>query len=233
MTKRAQKILWNTSYNNANAPAINALIDFAAQNSGIEFGNYGDRKLYAAEVRTITQDWKRVTTALLIADKEGVTDSDVIAEAPHAFSGRLEWQPVSAESTMQTKWSYCPGQYFPTEYRKAVATLLEYAIKRVRRSRPPEKRNISTIHELKVLNEKNGGCWFEPATMRFFGTKIESGIICGKYFITSEQPPRGPRAYSVRSFDDQGDVSTVGEFAHLPSKTAALFAIPTEKQKAA
>jgi hypothetical protein len=131
----------------------------------------------------------------------------------------------AGEALCEGDWKYCTGQYFPTEYRKAAATVLEYALREVRRSRPAQKQMPQSIAELKALNEKNGGCWFGRGEMRFFGTKIESGILRGHYFISSEQPPHGPRAYTVRSFNDEGDVETVGDFCSHHSKADAVEAL--------
>lgn len=264
MTKRAKNLIEQT-YGNNIQPAIFALVEFAAQNPGLEYGNYGNAQSYRAESRDIGQDWQRFKGALAVAAIEGVTDADVIAEAPHAFSGRLEpvalcqlwagsdhckvvqpemramqgyWiEPKDRPATwidakvLSFGWNYCTGQYFPTEYRKAAATLIEYATRRVRQARPAQRaERISTIAELKALNAKNGGCWFEPSSMRFFGTRIESGIILGKYFVTSEQPPHGPRNYSVRSFDSEGGVDTVGEFGAYRNKAQAMEAIKAAVQ---
>lgn len=288
MTKRALKAI-PEEYAKQN-PAIAALVEFAAQNSGIESHNYYDPydlqagrksvyyhglRAYRQEVRSIGGDWKRFKEALQVAIVEGVTDADVIAEAPHAFSGRLTpmahcrlWGQTSdhypviqkqtakeagfeqhdrepaytlrtakdalkhmLQSQLTFGWDYCAGQYFPTEYRKAAATLLEYATRRARQAKPPQKRAVQSIAELKRLNESNGMCWFEKGSMKFFGTRIESGIIKGKYFITSEQPPHGPRKFSVRSFDDTGNVDTVGEFCDYDSKREAIEAIPELDQR--
>lgn len=205
-------------------PVIAALVEFAAQNSGLDWRNYysnwQDRsgvRAYRQEVRDIGNDWKRFKEALAIASMEGVKDEHVIAEAPHAYSGRLTWA--------DDHWAYCTGQYFCTEYRKAAATLLEYATRAVRKSRPAEKRAVASIGELKALNEKNGGCWFEPATMRFFKTRIESGILKGKYFITSEQNPSDARRFTIRTFDDEGGIDTVGEFHAHHTYREALEAL--------
>lgn len=93
-----------------------------------------------------------------------------------------------------------------------------------------QTRKVRTIAELKALNKANGGCWFDAATMRFFGTRIESGIIGGRYFITSEQREDDtPRKFTVRSFDSKGKVDTVGEFHSYDTKAEALAAIPTAK----
>ncbi|MDX6610945.1 MAG: hypothetical protein QOD75_131 [Blastocatellia bacterium] len=242
--------------------AIGALIKFAAQRSGIERNNYyspwdtGEtlrhgRRAFQQEQQSIRADLRRFREAIKIAAAEGVTDADVLAEAPHAFSGRLQWKSHKAKHYRQTDpakyggthkggtviseielwdWEYCAGQYFPTEYRKAAATLLEAAIRRVRQARPSETAEpITTISQLKALNERNGGSWFERSTMRFFGTRIESGIIRGGYFITSDKrgfEDSAGRGFTIRQFNDEGSVhSDVGDLAQYNSKDEALEAL--------
>jgi hypothetical protein len=234
MKTRTLNALSGTRYNVASSPVICALIDFAAQNPGLDFANYGNHAVYGSEARSISADWRRVKAALMECAVEGVTDADVIAEAPHAFSGRLTWcakqhTPATTGEGYVGGWNYCTGQYFPTEYRKAVATVLEYAARKARRNRPAVAQMPTTISELKALNRANGSCWFEPSAMRFFGTRIEGGIIRGRYFVTSEQPPHGPRGYTLRSFDAQGDVDTVGELCGHGSRSEAIAAIPEEE----
>lgn len=246
LSNRAKSALATAGYSIVEGLAIPQLVAFAAQNSGIEPRNYydpydlqvGRRETYRdgvqafkSEQRSISEAWRRFKEALCIAAAEGVTDTEVITEAPHAFSGRLEWKPrqhtpASAKANGgEGAWHYCTGQYFCTEYRQAAIVVLEAAIRRVRQFRPAESRAITSISELKELNKRNGGCWFEPATMRFFGTRIESGIIAKEYFITSEQPPHGLRQFSVRQFSKTGDVDTIGEFCSYNSKTSAIAAL--------
>src|SRR5258706_2433017 len=178
--------------------AIAALVAFAAQRSGLDRNNYyspwdsgqslrDGQRAFKEEQQSIRADLKRFRVALSIAIAEHVTNADLIAEAPQAYSGRLEWiegravcgckysPPVSKhswanhyegkahdtcerlyrfEATSGGAWSYCAGQYFPTEYRKAAATLLEYATRRARQARPPETaERITTVAQLKDLNE--------------------------------------------------------------------------------
>lgn len=242
LTNRAKSALATAGYPINENSAIAQLVAFAAQNSGIDPRNYfsdfrdtNGRRAYSQESRSISEDWRRFKSALFVAGLEGVTDADVIAEAPHAFSGRLEWAkhqhtPMSAKANGgEGEWNYCTGQYFPTEYRKAAATLLEYATRKVRQARPPEKRCVSSIAELKALNEQNGGTWFDRSNVRFFGTKIESEIIRGKYFITSEQQDDDkPRRFTVRSFNDEGKINTIGEFHSHQTKRDAIEAIPKD-----
>lgn len=66
--------------------------------------------------------------------------------------------------------------------------------------------------------------WFTPEAMRFFDSHIESSMIGGRFFVTSEQPPDGDRAYSVRIAGDDATVSTLGEFMQHDSLADALAA---------
>lgn len=232
--------------------AIRLLVEFAAQNSGIDPRNYYDPQDrlagraqdyrdglldYRQEVRSIGNDWKRFKLALATAAAEGVTEAAIIEAAPRAFSGRLEWKSATLKPSdpvplPASHWEYTTGQYFPTEYRKAAASVLEYAIRETRQARPPAIRKITSIKQLKALNEENGGCWFGAGEMRFFGTRIESEIIDGSFFITSEQPPHGPRKFTIRSFDSKGDIETVGQFCAFDSKHDALDALPQTENAA-
>lgn len=243
MSNRAKSALATAGFAVNETSAIAQLVAFAAQNSGIERVNYYDfrdanrqavrdgRRAFNSEARSITADWTRVKGALIQAALDGVTDADVITAAPMAFSGRLEWVPERIDPPLDAHWSYCTGQYFCTEYRKAAASVLETAARSKRAARPPETKTVHSIDELKALNRKNGGCWFEPDTMRFFGTRICGGIQFGRFFITSEQPPHGGRAYSVRSFDDEGSVDTVGKFCAHETQAQAQAALLLEAGK--
>jgi hypothetical protein len=242
--------------NPSEQPAIAALIAFAAQRSGIDRNNYyspwdsvqslrNGLQAFKEEHRDIRADLKRLREALSIAAVEGVTDADLVAESPHAYSGRLSWivgearcrcsyaPPVSKhsweahysgkahetcgnlyrlEAVGVPYWSYCAGQYFPTEYRKAAVKVLEAATRRVRQARPPETaERITSVAQLRDLNERNGGCWFSRSTMRFHGTTIQSGIIHGEYFLTLDKRGFDESAgygYTVRTFNSEGDVRT-------------------------
>lgn len=216
LSSRAKNALVGSGYENS--PAVVALVAFAAQNPGLDFRDYGDGPAYRSEGASIAKDWKRFLAALSEATAEGVTEEAVIAAAPRAFSGRLEWKG--------DRWAYCVGQYFPTEYRKAAATLLEYALSDVRQARPAKSAPISTISELKALNRENGRHFFDRSSMRFFNCRIESGIIGGAYFITSERfDDNTPRKFTVRSFDAKGDVDTVGGFQGYSFKEDARDAV--------
>lgn len=76
----------------------------------------------------------------------------------------------------------------------------------------------------------NGGHWFEPQAMRFFGTRF--GMTYegpgGVFFVTTERqskgllgPPVPGRKASVRRYNPETlDISTVGKFHSLTEDTA-------------
>lgn len=87
----------------------------------------------------------------------------------------------------------------------------------------------STIQEIKLANKEIGNHWFSKDTMSFFNSKIESEVLKGKYFITSEQfNTDAPRLYSIRVADDAGRINTVGEFQAYRTKAKALKYIEEE-----
>jgi hypothetical protein len=72
------------------------------------------------------------------------------------------------------------------------------------------------------------GYWFEPATIRFFKTKLPAQAYAtnaGLLFITSEVNPCGEKRYSVRRQKVTGDIETVGPFHFYPTRQAALAEI--------
>ena len=255
------RMLDQAGYNAKENPAIAALAELAAEPSGLDPAVYYDpedykyaardwdgRKAYRLAQREVSNDLKRFRNALNIAANEGVTDTDVLAEAPHAYSGRLQYKASKAKHKRQTdpakfggthkggtvwsevevwQWEYSAGQYGPLEYRTAAAVLLEYATNRVRRSRPSEaQEHITTIAQLRALAQRNGSHWFDRGTMRFFRTKIESGVIKGHYFITSEQSDDDrPRNFTIRSFDKEANIDTIGDFNKHRTKGDALEAL--------
>jgi hypothetical protein len=81
-----------------------------------------------------------------------------------------------------------------------------------------------TISQIKVANRQAGYHWFDKNTMTFFGTRVSIRVYEGRggiYFVTSEQPPHGPRRWSVRSFDPKtAKVDTIGEFCAMKEGAA-------------
>ena len=79
---------------------------------------------------------------------------------------------------------------------------------------------------IKDRNERSGGTWFSPGSMRFFRTRLaQQGIGWpggDVYFVTSEQFDRDtPRRYSVRKQSPDGTIDTVGDFQGYETRKAA------------
>jgi hypothetical protein len=211
---------------------LDGLDKFARQRPGLEFANYGDGPAYRAEARSIGRAltaYKREREAL--ADITGGNLESaaalVLEAAPRAFSGRLEWTGKG--------WTYCTGQYFPTEYRAAARAVVAEAVHLARLRRapsvppPPEYRSVSAM---KFDNEQAGGCFFDRSNMRFFRSRIEGGFYAGRFFITSEQREGEARAYTLRRYDwDAHSVKSVSEFQEFPTlaraREAARAAVAT------
>jgi len=71
---------------------------------------------------------------------------------------------------------------------------------------------FKTIADVKKANKAIKNHWFNKETMDFFGTKIESELIDGKYFITSEDDfYRTKRQYRLRIVEKNGKIYTPGD----------------------
>lgn len=99
---------------------LSALTAFAAGRPGLEYANYSDPVAYRAEARAITRDLHHVYTLLRRVQLAHSITSTNLKEAFRAFSGRLSWDG--------SRLDYTTGQYFPTEYRKAVCAVLAAAL---------------------------------------------------------------------------------------------------------
>ena len=99
---------------------LGALDTFSRQRPGLEYGNYGDPVSYRAEMRSITKDLHHAR-ALLGAVGRSSIDAPALEKAfKDAYSGRLSWDGARLD--------YCAGQYWPTEYRRAVCAVLASAL---------------------------------------------------------------------------------------------------------
>ena len=98
---------------------LEALRKFVSQRAGLEFD--GDVSAYRSEQRSITQDRHHAERIISSVEwRDSITADEIIAQSKRAFSGRL----TIIESGDKVTVDYCTGQYFPTEYRKAVAALM-------------------------------------------------------------------------------------------------------------
>ena len=100
---------------------IAALRAFVAQRSGMDWHNYNDAASYRSEQREIMRDGKEARELLRAVElRDSITADDIIAASNRAFSGRLS---IVGRDDGAVGVDYCTGQYFPTEYRKAVCAL--------------------------------------------------------------------------------------------------------------
>jgi hypothetical protein len=75
--------------------------------------------------------------------------------------------------------------------------------------------------------------FFTPGAMRYFNSRISETIYGGRYFVTSERPPSGPRRYTVRRINDDRsieDVSGFQAYASLSGASAAAERYAREEQ---
>jgi hypothetical protein len=102
---------------------IDALYSFARQRPGLEFGNYGDVSAYRSEMRSITKDLHDARILLGALNRSSI-DAETLKRAFSAYSGRLS----IVETDKGVKLDYCTGQYWPTEYRRAVCAVAASAL---------------------------------------------------------------------------------------------------------
>ena len=89
-----------------------------------------------------------------------------------------------------------------------------------------------TMAEVKQKNRDSGYHFFDPDSMRFFGSRVESSLYKNNTFITSEYTgfDRKSRAYTVRLFNEQtGNIDDVGGFGAYRTLAAAREAAQNYK----
>jgi len=102
---------------------IAALRKWIAQRPGLEFGNYGDVSSYRAEMRSIGRDLQHARAMVnYVAWHDSIT-ADMILNAVDN-GGRLS---LTTDGD-KVRIDYVTGQYWPTEYRRAVCALMSSVI---------------------------------------------------------------------------------------------------------
>jgi len=146
------------------ATIVGALTAFAEQRPGLEPGNsishWSDgagRKAYRSESRAITRDLHDARVMLGQVAWKTYTAAQWEYALSTAFSGRLSWDGSNLE--------YCTGQYWPTEYRKAVCAVLSLLLWRDRISDdaavPYEKRDREAVaYWQRVVGRGVASRWF-------------------------------------------------------------------------
>jgi hypothetical protein len=163
---------------------IDALRKFMNQRSGIEFGNYGDVRAYRSEMRSITKDLHHARALMDAVEYSDITADDLLKAAQGAFSGRLTIAEDAPGTESPFTLDYCTGQYFPTEYRRAVCAVLASALWEYTREHcmPPvaDKRgqhgeeqyllNVGGVAPMRV----SAGAWLRAHFRQQFGRGIAS-----------------------------------------------------------
>lgn len=214
---------------------LNALEVFINKRPGLDWRDYGSdangRAAYRAEVRSIAKDKARAVAAMADVRRSITHDPALLADSfKRAFSGRLEWIPSPCNSIgvrtglIDGRLEYTTGQYFPTEYRKAAASVLEMyksLLSQKWAAENPQKFKFASLSDVKAAHKNTGGHWFDRGSMKFFDTRIESKLMTRgssgrQVFITSEQYHgdgySAPRKYTIREALEDASIDTVGEF---------------------
>lgn len=163
---------------------IALLYAWISQRPGLEFGNYGDITSYRAEVRSIGKDLQHARILLGAVERSGITAEQLMAAFPRAFSGRLT---LEAHPNKPGAWrlSYCAGQYWPTEYRRAACAVLASALWDYKREHcmPAPSGKVTVSHgvgafahesEHDSIEGKSPGDWLRHSFRREFGRGIAS-----------------------------------------------------------
>ena len=102
---------------------IDALNRWIAQRPGLEFGNYGNVSSYRAEMRSIGKDLQHARAMVnYVAWHDSITAEMIMSAADNG--GRLTLT-VNGD---KVRIDYVTGQYWPTEYRRAVCALMSSVI---------------------------------------------------------------------------------------------------------
>jgi len=78
---------------------------------------------------------------------------------------------------------------------------------------------FKTLADVRRANKGAGHYFFERGTMNFFGSRIESGLYVGQYFVTSEEGfyKSDPRRYTIRMARPDGSVYDASDFRQFAS----------------
>lgn len=100
--------------------------------------------------------------------------------------------------------------------------------------RSQRKRNGVSMADVRFYNQRNGQHFFSRNNMRFFASRVESSLLSGDYFITSEKAGfvSNKRVYTARQVSDDFSVVTLSP-CRLHSKEGAMGVIREHRQQIA
>jgi hypothetical protein len=152
---------------------VELLYTFIRQRPGFDPGNYSDWKSYQSEMRSVTRDRHDAERLLRQVElMESSIPEGALREAFRAFSGRLSLTDLP---NGDMRLDYCTGQYFPTEYRKAVCAVLAQALWDAKRESMPKgelRHNSETGETLERYDGLRAGDWLRSSFRREFGARM-------------------------------------------------------------
>lgn len=143
------------------------------QRPGLDFANYGDAAAYRSDSRSITRDLHDARTLLTAVRWRSGIDADALKAAfRDAYSGRLSWDAERGAL------SYCTGQYWPTEYRRAACAVLASALWHYTREHAMPKgvlvHNSETGETVERYEGLRAGEWLRRYFRKEFGRTIQA-----------------------------------------------------------
>lgn len=88
-------------------------------------------------------------------------------------------------------------------------------------------RNYQTMAQVKRDHKASGGHFFDRSAMSFFNSKIETPLVGGKYFVTSERYGDEAPQFTVRYVHgEHATIDSLGDFQQHKTLAEALSAIP-------
>jgi len=93
---------------------------------------------------------------------------------------------------------------------------------------------FENITEVKLAHKAQGGHFFDRQAMRFFNSKVESKVVSGRYFVTSERyDTDSPKLFTVREVAPSGEMlGDLFGFQSHDSLEGALIALGKHLERA-
>lgn len=177
-----------------------ALAAFIRQRPGLDWRNYYSNwtdkagiAAYRSEQRSISRDKRDAETLLqAVRWRDSITAQDILKASASAFAGRLQITVNVAHTLVESRGrveiDYCIGQYWPTEYRKAVAAVCAAALWEWMRDNMPKPDMCSHLKgedpgahcsctDMPDYDPKydgvSAGDWLRRNARREFGSKLQ------------------------------------------------------------
>jgi len=150
---------------------IDTLDAWVNQRPGLNPCDYSDGTMegwrgYRRESASITKDMHDYYAIRNVVQwRDSITADMIVSAFEHAFSGRL----TITEEGEKIKLSYCTGQYWPTEYRKAACAVLAAAWWAATRDDCPVE------YDPDAPANESPGQWMRNTARQTFGQGVQRG----------------------------------------------------------